>query len=218
MHSQTGTSSGRTGCATGQTVNSSGERGGQCGRHKYDKWMVKDTVFNLLSRMQAVVFILISTCLLGMELIPYIKFLAHNTGLKLSQLEGRLAGNGCSLRSKFPHQEIHRWIEGRARMFFCRVAEIPVLIDGTVQSIDEETLVLKVHGVQEPCNELLPLTVQALWSWVDINRQVTAVKSPLMVKHREGEISEAPVSKLYPRLMQNGVFEFYMVLISAVFV
>ena len=32
---------------------------------------------------------------------------------------------------------------------------------------------------------------------MDINRQVTAVKSPLMVKHREGEISEAPVSELY---------------------
>ena len=76
-------------------------------------------------------------------------------------------------------------------------AEIPVLIDGIVQFIDVETLVLKVHGVQEPCNELLPLTVRAVESWVDINRQVTAVKSPLMVKHREGEISEAPVSELY---------------------
>ena len=41
-----------------------------------------------------------------MDLIPFIKFLAHNTGLRLSQVEGRLAGNGCSLRSKVPHQEI----------------------------------------------------------------------------------------------------------------
>ena len=32
---------------------------------------------------------------------------------------------------------------------------------------------------------------------MEINRRVTAVKSPPMVKHREGEISEAPVSKLY---------------------
>ena len=44
-----------------------------------------------------------------MDLITSIKFLAHNTGRRLSQLEGRLAGNGCSLRSKFPHQEIRRW-------------------------------------------------------------------------------------------------------------
>ena len=31
-----------------------------------------------------------------MDLIPSIKFLAHNTGRRLSQLEGRLAGYGCS--------------------------------------------------------------------------------------------------------------------------
>ena len=37
-----------------------------------------------------------------MDLLPLLKFLAHNTGRRLSQLEGRLAGNGCSLRSKFP--------------------------------------------------------------------------------------------------------------------
>ena len=49
-----------------------------------------------------------------------------------------------------------------------------------MQFIDVETLVLKVHGVQEPCNELLPLTVQAVASWVEIN---PAVKSPPMVKH-----------------------------------
>ena len=52
---QTGTSSGRAGCATGQTVYSKGEQEGQYGRHKYDKWMVNDTVFNLILRMQAVV-------------------------------------------------------------------------------------------------------------------------------------------------------------------
>ena len=32
---------------------------------------------------------------------------------------------------------------------------------------------------------------------MEINRRVTAVKSPEMVKHREGEISEAPISELY---------------------
>ena len=127
-----------------------------------------------------------------MDLILAIKFLAHNAGLRLSQLEGRLAGNGCSLRSKFPHQEICRWHKGGAGMFARRVgnllqafscvprvapimemglcfAEIPVWVDGIVQFIDVETLVLKVHGVQEPCNELLPLTVQAVESWVEIN-------------------------------------------------
>ena len=94
--------------------------------------------------------------------------------------------------SKFPHQEISKWTKGGARMFAGRVgnllqafscvhriapimemnscfAEIPVLIDSTVQFIDVGTLVLKVHGVQEPCNELLQLTVRAVESWVDIN-------------------------------------------------
>ena len=41
-------------------------------------------------------------------------------------------------------------------------AEIPVLVDGTVQFIDVETLVLKVHRVQEQCNKFLPLTVKAV--------------------------------------------------------
>ena len=42
------------------------------------------------------------------------------------------------------------------------IAEILVIVDGIVQFIDVETLVLKVHGVQEPCNKLLPLTVLAV--------------------------------------------------------
>ena len=41
-----------------------------------------------------------------MNLIPAIKFLGHNTGIRLSQLEGRLAGNGCSLRSKFRNMQM----------------------------------------------------------------------------------------------------------------
>ena len=76
-------------------------------------------------------------------------------------------------------------------------AEIPVLVDGTVQFVDVETPVLKVHVVQEPCNELLTLTVPVLEGWVEINCRVTAVKSPVMVKYIEGEISEAPISELY---------------------
>ena len=73
-------------------------------------------------------------------------------------------------------------------------AEILVWVDGSVQFIDVETLVHKVHEVQEPCNNFLPLTVQAVESWVEINCHVTAVKSPLMVKHPEEEISQAPIS------------------------
>ena len=49
-------------------------------------------------------------------------------------------------------------------------AEIPALVAGILQFKDVETLVLKVHGVQEPSNELLPLTVRAVESWVEINR------------------------------------------------
>ena len=90
-----------------------------------------------------------------MDLIPSIKFLAHNTRIRLSQLEGRLVGNGCSLRSKLPHQEIHRWHEGGVGMLTKKVgkflqafscvprvapimemdlcfAEVPVWVDGSV--------------------------------------------------------------------------------------
>ena len=74
----------------------------------------------------------------------------------------------------------------------------PCLGYGSVQFIDVETLVLKVHEVQEPCNDFLPFTVRFVESWVEINCRVTAVKVPPMVKHREGEISEAPITELYP--------------------
>ena len=118
-----------------------------------------------------------------MDLIPSIKFLSHNTRRRLSQLEGRFSGNGCPLRHKFPHQEIRRWHEGGVGMFARRLSnvlqafscvprvapimemdscfvEIPVWIDGSVQFINVETVVLKVHGVQEPCKDFLPLTIQ----------------------------------------------------------
>ena len=76
-------------------------------------------------------------------------------------------------------------------------AEVPVWVDWSLQFIDVETLVLKVHGVQEPCKDKLPLTIRAVESWVDINRWVTAVKSPPLVKHREGETYEVPISELF---------------------
>ena len=63
-----------------------------------------------------------------------------------------------------------------------RFAEVPVLVDETVQFIDVETLLLRVHVGQEPCNEFLPLTVRAVEGCVEINRGVTAVKSPTMIK------------------------------------
>ena len=37
---------------------------------------------------------------------------------------------------------------------------------------DVKTLVLKVQGVQEPCNNSLPLTVQAVESGLEINCRV----------------------------------------------
>ena len=60
-------------------------------------------------------------------------------------------------------------------------AEIFVWMDGSFQFIDVKTLVLKVHGVQEPCNDFLPLTVQAVESWVEINYREAIVKFPPMV-------------------------------------
>ena len=91
-----------------------------------------------------------------------------------------------------PHQEIRRWHKGGEGMFTWRVGkiqqafscvpriapvmemdscfvEIPVWMDGGVQFIDVETLVLKLHEVQEPCNDFLPLTVPAVESVVEIN-------------------------------------------------
>ena len=58
------------------------------------------------------------------DLLPSIKFLSHNTGRRLSQLEGRLAVNGCSLRHKFPHQEIYRWHKRGVGMFARRVGNL----------------------------------------------------------------------------------------------
>ena len=38
-------------------------------------------------------------------------------------------------------------------------AEVPVWVDRSVQFLDVKTIVLKAHGVQEPCNNSLSLTV-----------------------------------------------------------
>ena len=75
--------------------------------------------------------------------------------------------------------------------------EVPVWVDGSVQIVDVKTLVFKIHGVQEPCNDLLSLTVRTGESWVEINCRVTAVKPLLMVKHREREISKVHIFELY---------------------
>ena len=156
----------------------------------------------------------------NMDLLLSIKFLAHKIGRRFSQLEGRMGGNGCSLRQKFLDKSIQRWV---ARGEFARrigkhtssfpvcttgsapfimeidlcFAEITMLVDGPVQFVDVESKVLKVHREHELCNDVLPLTVRAVESWVEINRSLTAVNSPPMAKQREGEISEAPVSKMY---------------------
>ena len=69
-------------------------------------------------------------------------------------------------------------------------AEVPVWVDGSVQFVDIKTRVLKVHGVQEPCNSLLSLTVRVVENWVEIKHWVRAVKPALVVKHREIHIFE----------------------------
>ena len=97
-----------------------------------------------------------------------------------TRIEGSLWIDQCRwMFSEFLHQEILRWHKGGVGMFARRVGnvlqafscvprvaptmemdscfeEIPVWVDGSVQLIDIETLVLKVHGVQEPCNDVLP--------------------------------------------------------------
>ena len=70
-----------------------------------------------------------------------------------------------------------------------RFAEVPVLVDETVQFIDVETLLLRVHVGQEPCNAFLPITVRAVEGCVEINCGVTAVKSLTMIKYREGIVT-----------------------------
>ena len=68
---------------------------------------------------------------------------------------------------------------------------------GVSNSLTWRHLFPYVYGVQEPCNDLLPLTVRAVESWVEINLRVTDIKPPPIVKHQEGEISEALISELY---------------------
>ena len=134
-----------------------------------------------------------------LDLLPSIKFLVHNTGRRLSQLEGRLVGNGCSLEQKFLKKEIRRWYEGGKGTFAWRVGNIlqafrcvssvaPIMemdlfyvkihvwVDRSMQFEVVENLVLKFHGKQEPCSEVLSLTVRAVISWVKINWRVTAIK------------------------------------------
>ena len=65
--------------------------------------------------------------------------------------------------------------------------------------LSEEECIIKEDGEMEArISHFLPLTVRAVGSWVEINHRVTVVKAPPMVKHKEGEISKAPFSELYP--------------------
>ena len=103
MQSLASTNTGRADFVTRWTVEQIKEQNGHCRGYKYYVWVIKTSAFKLTLRMQAAIPMLVSTCILMdiMDLIPSIKFLAHNTGRRLSQLEGRFAGNGRSLRSKF---------------------------------------------------------------------------------------------------------------------
>ena len=98
------TSAGRTDNLTTQMVKWSREQDGHFSRYKYDRWILETSIFKLILRMQAVILMLVSPCILIdiMDLIPSIKFLASKTRRWLSHLEGRVVGNECSLRNKFP--------------------------------------------------------------------------------------------------------------------
>ena len=93
---------------------------------KHYSWLLKTSVFKLILRMHASSVFLVSACILIdiMDLIPSIKLLACKTGRRLSQLEGRVAGNGCSLRIKFPHQETRRWHEEEVGRFVRRIGNL----------------------------------------------------------------------------------------------
>ena len=154
-----------------------------------------------------------------------------NTGRRLSQLEGGLAGSICSIRNKFLPKEMRSWLEGGSGRFARRVgnllqasirvprvasimkmdtrfAEVPVLVDETVQFIDVETLLLRVHVVQEPCNEFLLLTVRAVECCFDINRGVTAVKSPTMIKYREGIVTLPDLTTRSIRIGDSVLYDY----------
>ena len=118
-----GTSTSRADCVPGRVVKQRGERDGHYRRYKHCVWVIKTSVTQdpLAVHLLEVDALNVKE---DMDLIPSIKFLAHNTGRRLSRIEGRLAGNGCSLRSKFPHQEICRWHEGGGGMFARRVGNL----------------------------------------------------------------------------------------------
>ena len=86
--------------------------------------------------------------------------------------------------------------------------EVPVLVDETVQFIDVENLLLRVYVVQEPCNEFLLLTVRAVEGCVEINRGVTAVKSPNMIKYREGIITLPDLTTRSIRIGDSVLYDY----------
>ena len=51
---------------TAGVVESIEGQGGHCRRYKHYRWVIKATVFNLILRMQDMVFLLISTCIRSM--------------------------------------------------------------------------------------------------------------------------------------------------------
>ena len=75
---------------TKRTVKQIKEQNRHCRGYKYYVPVIKTSVFKLTSRMQAVITMLVSACILMdiMDLIPSIKFLAHKAGRRLSLLEG----------------------------------------------------------------------------------------------------------------------------------
>ena len=60
------TNTGRADYVTRQTVEQIREQNGHCRGYKYYMWVIKTLVFKLTSRMQAVILMLVSACILSM--------------------------------------------------------------------------------------------------------------------------------------------------------
>ena len=88
--------------------------------------------------------------------------------------------------------------------------QIPVWVDESVQFIDVKTLVLKVHGVQEPCNDFLPLTIQAVESWVEINHGVICKSSTYGETPRRRDLQAIFKSDIKALGKQLSIFDMHL--------
>ena len=88
----------------------------------------------------------------------------HGKEVTILQLEGKMAGNGCSLRQKFPNKEIWRWNKGGEGMFARRIG-------GVLQAFHCVPRVAPIMKM-DSCFAEIPL-------WVDESVQFKDVKTPV---------------------------------------